>query len=121
MKDAAENAAEGAAEMADAVKRKAGEAGGKADRAISSMGNKISETAESIRRRAPEKGPLGSTAETVADRLEAGGHYLSEHGLSDIAHDISDLIRKHPTRSMWIGIGLGVLIGGAVLSRRASA
>ena len=52
-------------------------------------------------------------AEAVADQLESGGHYLSEHGFSDMTDDLSALIRQNPLPSLLVGFGVGFMIGMA--------
>lgn len=77
----------------------------------------MSEFADTIRDNAPKSGSLGNAASAVADGLESSGEYLSEHGMGDIAKEFNQVVRRYPVQSLWIGLGLGVLIGSA-LSRK---
>jgi hypothetical protein len=54
---------------------------------------------------------LGSAASGVASQLEAGGHYLQEHGLNDVAEDLSGLIHRYPVQSLFVGLFVGYLLG----------
>jgi hypothetical protein len=73
----------------------------------------MSGLAGSLRENAPREGMLGGAAGAVADRLEASGQYLQEHGLSDMAGDITSLVRQHPMQACLVGFGLGFLFGMA--------
>lgn len=89
----------------------------KADGAISSVGGKITNLADSLRENAPSSGTLGAAAETVAGSLESSGKYLSSHGISEMGSDMSQVIRKYPWTSIGVGVGVGMLLGAAC-SRR---
>jgi ElaB/YqjD/DUF883 family membrane-anchored ribosome-binding protein len=115
--EAASNLGQKAQDVASNVRDKAqnfaSTAGGKAEDALTNVGDKMSSLAGSIRERAPREGMLGTAATTVADRLETGGRYLSEHGFSDMADDLSSLIRQNPIPSLLVGFGVGFMIGMA--------
>lgn len=104
------------------VMRKAEEYGDmaadRANGALSAVGEKISSVAETIRKRSPQA--VAPAANMVADTLEQGGDYLSDRGISDIADDVTDVVKRYPMRSMWAGIGIGFLLGSAI-SRRSSS
>jgi ElaB/YqjD/DUF883 family membrane-anchored ribosome-binding protein len=74
----------------------------------------MSSLAGTLRQNVPHEGMMGTAAGAVADRLESGGQYLQEHGLGDMADDLSSLIRQHPLPSMAIVFGIGFLLGGAL-------
>jgi ElaB/YqjD/DUF883 family membrane-anchored ribosome-binding protein len=57
---------------------------------------------------------LGSAAGAVADRLEAGGQYLQENSLGDMADDVAGLVRQHPLPALAIVFGVGFLLGSAL-------
>lgn len=82
------------------------------DRGINRLGEKMTEVAGTVR----EKGMPG-----IADRLESGGQYLAENGVSDIGESLTQLIRKHPMESMVIGLGIGVLLGSVLSARRTQS
>jgi cell division septum initiation protein DivIVA len=86
-------------------------AGEQADSALSSVAQGMSNLAGTLRERAPHEGMVGYAASTVAEGLESGGHYLQEHGLSDMTEDLASLIRTYPKASLGIAFGLGWLFG----------
>lgn len=88
------------------------------DGALSSLGERMTGLAGSIRDRAPSDGSISNAANSVADGFESSGKYLTEHGVREMAGDVTDLVRKHPVRSLWIGVGIGALLAMA-LSRKS--
>jgi hypothetical protein len=72
--------------------------------------------AETVRERGPSSGMLGGATSAVADTLESTGEYLESHGLSGIADDVTDLVRRNPIPALLIGIGVGFLIARATRS-----
>jgi hypothetical protein len=117
VKEAASNLGQQAREVASTAADKAKEfghqAGVKADDTLHSVGQGMSSLAGTLRQNAPQ-GVLGSAAGTVADQLESGGRYLSEHDLGDIGKDVSDIIRRYPIPSLVCVFGIGFLLGGAL-------
>lgn len=91
----------------------------KTDEALSSVGGKITNFAGSIRESASAQGTFATVAGSIADKLESSGHYLTTHGVSEMADGVTGIVRKYPVRSLWVGVGLGVLLGAA-LSRKSS-
>jgi ElaB/YqjD/DUF883 family membrane-anchored ribosome-binding protein len=73
--------------------------------------------AGTIRERAPQESTWGTAATAVADRLQAGGDYLQEHGVGDMTDDLHALIRRYPVQSLLVGLGVGFLLG-QMASRR---
>ncbi len=118
--DTASNLGEKARNLASDVSQRAGDlaerAGDRADDALSSMGQRMSSMAGTLRQSAPREGVIGSAAGAVADRLESGGRYLQEHGVSDITDDLAGVVRRNPLPAVCIAFGVGFLIGMA--SRR---
>ena len=112
--EAARSAVEHAQESARDLGNRAAE---ETKQGLHTVGERIRSMAESIRQAAPEGGRVGSAAHAVADTLKSGGDYLAQRGVSDIASDVREVVRRYPMQSFWIGIGLGVLLGAAV-SRR---
>lgn len=90
---------------------------GKANDALSAAGSKISEFASTVREKAPRDGNVGSAAAKLANGLESSGNYLSDHGVEDIADEVTGLVKQYPIQSLCIGLGIGALLGAA-LSRR---
>lgn len=101
-------------DAAAGVAKKAGEAasyiGRKADDATTVVGKDMKSLAGTIREGGPQEGMLGSANSTVASTLESSGKYLEEHGLSGIAEDITETIRRHPIPAVLIGVGIGYLL-----------
>jgi hypothetical protein len=89
----------------------------KADGAVATVGQTISHLADSVRKTAGPEGSVGTAVSSVADGLEASGEYLKNHGISEMKKDVTDLISKHPVHSLWIGIGLGALLGMTIARR----
>jgi len=83
----------------------------KTDETISTMGNRISSIAGSLRETAPREGMLGSAAGAVADRLDAGGQYLQSHGLGEMGEDLATVIRRHPLPAILAAFGVGLFLG----------
>jgi len=116
----ASNVASRAGEVASTVANRAGEmasgAGRRVEGAVTSAGSGMQSFAESVRDYAPSGGMLGSAAGAVADTLENTGEYLESHGLSGVADDLTNLIRRNPIPALLIGIGVGFLIARATRS-----
>lgn len=116
--DAASNVAQKAQDVAGNLGQKAQDvAANVADRTddvISKAGEQMSNLAGTLRERAPREGMLGNAAGAVADRLEASGNYLREHGVSDMASDVTGLIRQNPIPACLVGFGVGFLLGMAL-------
>jgi len=94
----------------------AGSAGKMAENATSSVGSGIESLAHSIRDNAPHEGMLGSAASTVASTLEQGGRYLREEGLSGLADDMTNTIRRNPIQSILVAVAVGFLLARATRS-----
>lgn len=107
--EAGSTVAQKASEMASTAQRRA-------DEALSNVGQGMSSLAGQVRQNAPE-GMLGSAAGAVADRLQSGGRYLQEHGVGDMADDMSSVVRRYPLPALCVGFGLGFLLGMALTRR----
>jgi len=118
--EVASNVTHRAGEMASNVAHRAGEAasnvGKKVDSGVSAAGSGMQSFAETVRDRGPSSGVFGSATSAVADTLENTGEYLETHGLSGIASDLTDMIRRNPIPALLIGIGVGFLIARATRS-----
>lgn len=108
-KDAASSALKTAGNVASAV-------GKKAEQATAAVGSGIHSLGETIHESGPHDGLPGRVTGTVADALENTGKYLEEHGLSGIAEDVTNLVRRNPIPALLVGIGVGFLIARATRS-----
>lgn len=113
-KDAASKTGEAIKDAASSVAHKASDAGSyvahKAEDATAAVGGGMTSLAETIREKGPHDGMLGNASSAVANTLESAGRELQEHGLSGIADDITNTVRRHPVPAVLIGIGLGFLL-----------
>jgi hypothetical protein len=109
-KDLASNAAHRVEDMASTAEKKA-------DSAVHSVGTGMEHLAGTIREKGPHDGVLGTASNKLANTLERGGHYLEEEGLSGMAEDLTNVIRRNPIPALFVGIGIGFLIARAT-SRR---
>jgi hypothetical protein len=113
-KEIASSAVDTAKEAAASVVHTMGEAasavGDKANEATSAVGSGMESLAGTIRQHTPHEGMLGKASTSVADNLETGGRYLQEEGLSGMADEVTNLIRRNPIPAVLIGIGLGFLL-----------
>jgi len=118
--EVASNVASGARDLASNVAHRAGDAasavGQRADSAVESVGSGMQSFAGTVRDHGPASGVLGSATSAVADTLENTGEYLESHGLSGMAGDLTDLIRRNPIPALLIGIGVGFLLARATRS-----
>jgi len=82
-----------------------------AEHAGTAVGSGMENLAGTLRENLPRQGMLGSVGSTVADSLETGGHYLQEHGIGDMADDLTQVVRKHPIPAMLVCVGIGFCLG----------
>jgi ElaB/YqjD/DUF883 family membrane-anchored ribosome-binding protein len=117
-KDAASSVADKARDVASSVADKtkdvASRVGQKADDMAGRAGSAMESAASTVREHAPQSGMFGSAASKVADTLESGGRYLREEGMTGLAEDVTDLIRRNPIPALLLGLGLGFLLGRAL-------
>lgn len=88
-------------------------AGKKADDMTAAAGHKIEEFGENIAKKMPHEGIAGKAGQAVADTIKGGGHYIEQHKLSGMAHDVETVIKNHPIPALLICFGLGFCIGRA--------
>jgi len=119
--EAASSLAHKAQEAGSALGHRAQEAASsaqhRADETISNVGEGMTSLAGQVRQNLPREGVVGSAGAAVANRLEAGGRYLQEHGMGDMAGDFTEVVRRNPMPALCIGFGFGFLLG-MVLTRR---
>jgi len=116
--DLAHKAQEAASTVAGKAQNLAGAAAERTDDAISAVGERMSGLAGTIRQSGPREGVLGSATAKVADNLKAGGDYLKEHGVSEMAEDMTTLVKRYPVQSLLVGFGVGLLIGFSLSASR---
>jgi hypothetical protein len=113
IKETAANISQKTEDAYNGVKARAQEYGAAATEKMSGasavMGEKISSLAESLRGNAPEQGMMGSAAHSVADGLDTAGSYLQENTFENMARDLTNLIRRYPVQSLFVGVGIGYL------------
>jgi hypothetical protein len=112
----ADKAREAAHTVADRAKDLTATAGRKADDMAGKVGSGLESAAESIREHTPHTGMLGTAASKVADAVESSGHYLKEEGLSGMAQDLTEMVKRNPIPALLLAIGVGVLIARATRS-----
>jgi len=116
--DAASRAADKASELGHKAQENlqglADKAGEKADGALQAAGQKLSDAGATLWEKAPSSGPLAGALSSAAATLESGGEYLADRKISDLSQDASDLIRKHPVESVFLGALAGLLIGATL-------
>jgi ElaB/YqjD/DUF883 family membrane-anchored ribosome-binding protein len=117
--DVSNKAQEWAGNVADKAQDTASAVVHKTDDGIAAVGHQMNALGGRVRDAASPNGAMGSAAKVVADELQAGGHYLEEHGLEAIGKDLTDVVRRHPIPSILVGFGIGCLIGMTMLQRRS--
>jgi ABC-type transporter Mla subunit MlaD len=117
-KDVASSAMDKTREVASSVADKsrdmASRVGQKADDMAGRAGSALESAAGTVREHAPQSGVFGSAASKVADTLESGGRYLREEGVTGLAEDLTDMIRRNPIPAMLLGLGVGFLLARAL-------
>jgi ElaB/YqjD/DUF883 family membrane-anchored ribosome-binding protein len=114
--DVTTKAQDWAANVANKAQETATAAVDKTNDGIAAVGQRISALGGKVREAAPKNGVVGSAATTVAEELEAGGHYLEGHGIADMGKDLTQLVRRYPVQSILAGFAVGCLVG-VTLSR----
>jgi hypothetical protein len=105
-----DKAKQAASTVADKAKGVASAVGEKAESAVSAVGGGMQSLAGTIREKGPHGGVFGGAASGMAGALDSSGRYLEEQGLSGMAEDVTNLIRRNPIPAMLVGIGLGYLL-----------
>jgi len=112
----ADKARDVAGQAADKARDAASTAGRRADQVADKVGSGMSSAADSVRQHAPDSGVLHSAASRVADTLDSGGRYLQEEGLSGLAGDLTEMIKRNPIPALFVGVCVGVLLARALRS-----
>jgi len=82
----------------------------KIEEATSAVAQKASDVTSAVSHR------TGEAIDTVVDKVQAGGTYVRE-GVSSMAEDVGNLIRRNPLPSLAIGFTIGFLIAQITLRR----
>ena len=109
----AEKARDVASDVADKAREYATAAGDRAENATARVGSGMESLGHAVRENLPQGGTMGAVADRAASGLESAGRYLQEEGLSGMADDLTDLIRRNPIPAVLVGIGIGFLIARA--------
>jgi len=121
-KDTASDLMDKAKDAASSVGSRVGDAtnyvGQRAEDATSAAAGGLKSLASQVRQNAPHEGMLGTASSGVASALDRTGDYLREQGLSGMADDFTNLIRRNPIPALLIGVAAGFLIARAT-SRRS--
>jgi hypothetical protein len=105
-----------ASNVADKAKDMASRAGQRADDMAGRAGSALESAAGSVRDHAPQSGMLGTAASKVADTLESGGRYLREEGMTGLADDLTNLLKRNPIPALLVGLGVGFLLARVLSS-----
>jgi hypothetical protein len=116
-KEVSSNMTEQARNVGSAVTQRAEDVaaniGHRAQEATGAVAGSMKSLAGAMREKMPHEGMMGRASTAVADSLERGGQYLKEEGLSGMANDLTNLIRRNPIPAVLAGIGIGFLIARA--------
>lgn len=101
---------EAADKAKDALSSAAGAVGEAADAGAAAVGGGIKSLAGTIRDKGPHEGMLGDATSTVAKGLEQTGKYLQKEGVTGMADDLSEMIKRNPIPAVLVGIGIGFML-----------
>ncbi len=104
-------AKDAASKVSDMASSAASSAGKSADKWTSAAGTGVKHLGETLKEKGPHDGMLGDATRAVADTIQQGGRYIEQEGLSGMADDVTELIRRNPLPAVLVGIGIGFLIG----------
>jgi len=100
--------------VGEQASRVASTVGEKADQAAQSAGSGLRNLGEQLRENAPREGMLGSAAQYTASGLEQTGRYIEEQGFSGMMGDLTEVVRRNPWPAVFVGLGIGFLLGRAL-------
>lgn len=110
-----------AQQAADAAKAKGQEMMDRAQKQAEAQrrmtADRLGDVAETVRQKQDQL-PGGETtqrmAATAADKMDQASDYLQHHDMGDIANDLQQFARAHPTESLVAAAALGFLFGRAL-------
>jgi uncharacterized protein YjbJ (UPF0337 family) len=105
-----QDAAEAVATMTTKAQELGATAASKASEAVTVVGEQMGSLANVIRDHAPHEGAIASAATTVAGGLESASSYLHEKDYTNLATDLTALIRRYPIQALLAGVGLGYVL-----------
>jgi hypothetical protein len=109
-----ESAKSAASNLGNTASEAASYVGHKADDATAAVGSGVKSFAHTVRDYGPGRGNmLGGATESVAEGMESAGRYLEEQGLSGIAEDVTEVVRRNPIPALFIAAGIGFLLARA--------
>src|SRR5262245_38494066 len=71
-------------------------AASRADDAKGSIGRGVEHAGHTVRDRVSGEGRMHHAADKVASRVESVGRYLQEADFEEIAHDLTNVVRRYP-------------------------
>jgi hypothetical protein len=114
--DVADKAKDVAGNIGDKARDLADKAGDRAENLTHRAGSGIESLGHAVRDNLPHGGTVGAVADRAAGGLESAGRYIQDEGLSGMADDFTDMIRRNPIPAVLIGVGLGYMIARACRS-----
>src|SRR5690349_21235051 len=79
-------------------------AGKTADEMASSAGRRLEAMAEGIRQHTPSQGVLSNASRQLASTLDSSGRYLEEHGVTGLADEVTEIIRRNPIPAIFVAL-----------------
>jgi len=115
--EVAQKARDVAGDLADAGRSAAHAATRTADNAAGSAGQGLQSLAGQVREYGPHDGMLGQATSTVASGLEEGGKYLKDQGVTGMADDLTEMIKRNPIPALLVGVGIGFVLARLTSTR----
>ena len=123
--EVAGQAQEKATQAVDAAKQKAGEFGDqattkgdagmdKAAEGLSSLAGTLRERGEGMEGQGGAAGALQTATTTAADRIEGAAQFLREKDTDQLLTELEALVRRRPTESLLVAVGVGFLLSKAL-------
>jgi ElaB/YqjD/DUF883 family membrane-anchored ribosome-binding protein len=110
MNKAQQAGTEAADKAKDAVKATGEAVTEAADAGAAAVGGGLKSLAGTVRQQGPHDGTLGEATTAVAKGLEQTGKYLQKEGVSGMAEDVSEMIRRNPIPAVLVGVGIGFML-----------